>query len=271
MNYTQNPNSLPMTAPASLPQTAYRPDELRSLIALAQQRIEFHQEQIDVVAEGMQAIIEAHNSITLHYQALVQNDVRLIQQMQAYLAGNRMLPNEAPLPFAPGNSPIAFGALAAPPHPPETNGVNGHTNGHALLPTAEDEAIKAQLLQQFSTPADHKPVFDPNPAYNGKSRHQVVAEAAPLPQAKVSVAHYEEGEELPPEAIPGHMKSEPRTAEELTAERKAKLAKEAATYAANTVAHVAKVEIGEPPPGAVSVQDEEAAPKPATVVQTEEV
>jgi len=239
-------------SPQPTPTLAHRPEEIRSLILLAQQRIEFHREQVDVIAEGLQQVIESHNQITLHYQAMIQNDVNLVLQLSRYLNGARMVGDDVPLPFAPGNEQNPLLTL------------NG--SGPTLALTPEDEARKAQLLGQFNHPGDHKPVRDPSPQYNGKTRHQVVAEAQPIPQATVSVVHYDDGEELPDEAKPGHMRNEPRTAEELRA-IKEKTSKAVDMSLLSDGSDVAQVVESDPPkPGAVVVGDE-PAPPPATIVE----
>lgn len=170
--------------PAASPTMAYRPDELRSMIALARQRIDFHAEQIDVVAEGLQELVRSHEGIIAHYQGLIAQDEALLARLSGYAEGGRMVDAQAPLPaYSPS------------------------------LPANDEQ--KQALLGAFSSPGDLKPIADPNPQFNGRSKREIVASAAPIPQSVVSVVHYDAGEPLPEEALPGHMQREPRSAAEL--------------------------------------------------------
>jgi hypothetical protein len=178
---------------APSPTMAYRPDEVRSMISLARQRIDFHAEQIDVVAEGLSELVKSHEAIIAHYQGLMAADEALIAKLAVYAEGGRMVDPSLPLP--------SFSAAAA-----------------AGQPQVEQEQKQA-LLQAFSAPGDQKPIQDPNPQFNGRSKREIVESAAPIPQSVVSVVHFEPGEPLPEEALPGHMKREPRSAEALAAEK----------------------------------------------------
>lgn len=185
---------------APSPTMAYRPDEVRSMIALARQRIEFHAEQVDVVAEGLAEIVRSHEAIIAHYQGLMAADEALIAQLSVYADGGRMVDAQLPL--------SSFSAPAAP--------------------AAVDLAQKEALLSVFSSPGDVKPIQDPNPQFHGRSKREIVEGAAPIPQSVVSVVHYDAGEALPEEAMPGHLSREPRSAEQLA---KAKASLETAAVA----------------------------------------
>lgn len=202
--------------PATTPTMAYRPDEVRSMIALARQRIDFHAEQIDVVSEGLAEIVRSHEQIVSHYRTLIDSDRALIERLTGYAQGGRMVDAQLPL---------AVYDAAMPP-----------------LPDAQKDA----LLGLFVSPGDMKPIADPNPQFNGRSKREIVESAAPIPQSVVSVVHFEAGEPLPEEALPGHMQREPRSAAEL--ER----AKAQAAAAPSAVA----VAVDEAPADAASTQVE---------------
>lgn len=73
---------------------------------------------------------------------------------------------------------------------------------------------KSELLRALNSPEDNQP----RPELGDRSRRQMVEQAVPMPQNAVAVAEFAAGEELPPEARPGHMSTEPRPAEVLIAE-----------------------------------------------------
>lgn len=197
---------------ASQATMALRPDQVASLIALARERVAFMVEQRDVVAEGLAEIAVAHEAIIAHYEAEISRELDLIARMGAFASGARMVPDAAPLAsYGPTYAEIEAPAYVA-------------GNGQISALQAQEVAQRQAILGAFSSPADLRPT----PAFGGRSKREVVESALPVPQTKVQVVHYEAGEELPAEALPGHMDRDPRTATELAALRLAEEAKSAA-------------------------------------------
>jgi hypothetical protein len=162
---------------------AYRPEaELIALMQQAQERLEFHAQQIAQIQHAQTKFAQQQGMIVQHYVGLMDQDRKMIQEMSVYLDGGS----------AEGFDP----------------------NAAAVTETNEDLIRKQELLARFNAVGDHTP----KQAFGGRTAHDVVAKAKPVPQSKVEVVHYAPGEELPPEAIGGHMPEngpEPRSAEEL--------------------------------------------------------
>lgn len=190
---------------------AYRPEaELLALIAQAETRLDFHAEQIAMIAHAQAAFYAQQQAIVKHYQAMMEADQTLVREMRVYLDGGA------------------------------ANGFDPKAIERAPEVTNDDLIKKQQLVQQFNTVGDHTP----SEKLGGRSPREVVASAKPMPQAVVDVIHYEPGDELPPEALPGHMSIEPRSAEQLRQLRDAK-----SQQPAVQVTH-----LDSPPPSAVQVE-----------------
>lgn len=181
--------------------TALRPDQISSLVALARERVAFMIEQRDVVSEGLAEIVLSHEGIISHYNAEISRELDLIARMGSYASGARMVPDAAPLANY-GPEPEASPQMSA-------------LQRLALQDAAAQGFSRQAILSAFNSSAD----LQPSPALNGRSKREVVESAMPVPQTGVQVVHYEAGEELPAEALPGHMTTEPRTATELAAAR----------------------------------------------------
>ena len=87
--------------------------------------------------------------------------------------------------------------------------------------TAEEVAALLELRKNLASAAsDQKSeILKTFSGVKDATRRESIEKALPIPQSYVSVVEYGPDEQLPPEAIPGHMTSEPRAAEELTASR----------------------------------------------------
>ena len=198
---------------------AYRPEDgVRNLIALSSERMDFYVRQIALLNEALTIIVHEQAQIIEFYRAQVEQERLTIDRFSSFLEGGEMSygqptsqieaqssPDQLSLPIAQAATPV--GTL------PNFTGEMSVTAEELsvllelrkrLASTASDQ--KSEILKAFSNPKDGE-------------RREVLEKAIPIPQSAVSVVEYSPDEELPPEALPGHMKSEPRAAEELMASR----------------------------------------------------
>lgn len=195
MNYPQRP-------------AVYRPEEgVQNLIALASERMDFYAHQVASLDEALAIIIHEHAQLVEFYRSQIEVERVNIDRMSRFLSGG-------PMPYPPETAPAP--ELAAP-----FNGEMSITADELREVMEKRAALAAKAGEQKQAILKTMNADDERPleSLGGRSRREVVEQAVPLPQMAVSVVEYEQGEELPPEAKPGHMASDPRSAEELSKER----------------------------------------------------
>lgn len=198
---------------------AYRPEDgVRNLIALSSERMDFYVRQIALLNEALTIIVHEQAQIIEFYRGQVEQERLTIDRFSAFLEGGEMpyghpaseigsesSPEQLSLPMAQAATPV--GTL------PNFTGEMSVTAEELsallelrkrLASAASDQ--KSEILKAFSAPKDG-------------GRREVIEKALPIPQSAVSVVEYGPDEDLPPEALPGHMTTEPRAAEELMASR----------------------------------------------------
>ena len=188
----------------------YRPEEgVRNLIALASERMDFYAQQVATLDEALAILIHEHAQLIEFYRSQIETERVNIERMGRFLGGEPL-----PYPTAESPEPAALPQAAAP------------FNGEMSITPEELQEVMRRRQQMNAVAGEQKQAIlramsaeddKPVASLGGKSRREVVEQAVPLPQMGVSVVEYAEGEPLPPEARPGHMTTEPRSAEQLSA------------------------------------------------------
>jgi len=187
----------------------YRPEEgVRNLIALASERLDFYAQQAAVLDEALAIIIHEHAQLIEFYRSQIEVERVNIERLSRFLGGEPMSYPEVQ---------AAPPAQLASPDPAPFNGEMSITPDELREVMERRAAMAAKAGEQKQAILRTMNAEDDRPqeSLGGRSRREVVEQAVPLPQMAVSVVEYADGEELPPEAKPGHLSTEPRSAEEL--------------------------------------------------------
>lgn len=199
---------------------AYRPEDgVRNLISLSRERMDFYALQIALLNEALTVIVHEQAQIIEFYRAQVEQERLTVDRFSVFLAGGQMVhaspssdigyerpdPDQLSLPSVAASTPVStlpnfIGEMSI-----TAEEVGALLELRKNLASAASDQ-KSEILKTFSGAKD-------------ATRRESIEKALPIPQSYVSVVEYGPDEQLPPEAIPGHMTREPRAAEELTASR----------------------------------------------------
>lgn len=208
-----NRPSQPFIPPAGLP--IYRPEDgVLNLIALASERMEFYSQQVGLLDQALSILVHEHGQIIEWYRSQIEAERSSIERLRSFVTGNSMQhPEQGQQDQQTGQNQSAASTVfngEMTVSPDELALIMERRRAQSLQAGEQ----KNELLRALNSPEDNKP----RPELGDRSRRQMVEQAIPMPQNAVAVAEYAAGEELPPEAKPGHLSVDPRPAQELIAE-----------------------------------------------------